>query len=263
LRHPVEPAEDGGGVLNDLGVVGEPNRGKHELHRILEFLPVGEFRRFEHHQQYADDITVGGAENLRHALHQWLGRSVGHEIGRELSAHMGRGRRVTGNDVECLFDLRKATPFDGVAEQVLDAIVVPGRIELEQAVADVIGLRHIGLWRVGVLRLEIDADAGENASKLLHILLGVAGADPHGVQLHDLAGVVLVDVTLGVLGVVEIAQHGRMRGGDAQEVSEFAECVATQLLLIVADGLSDVRLVEMHVEMVEPEPRHLLAQLIG
>jgi hypothetical protein len=177
---------------------------------------------------------------------------------------MGRGRRVTGNDVECLFDLRKATPFDGVAEQVLDAIVVSGRIELEQAVADVIGLRHDdGLWRIGVLRLEIDADTGENAGKLLHVHLGVAGADPHGVQLHDLAGVVLVDVTLGVLGVVEIAQHGRMRDGDAQEIAELAERVATQLLLIVADGLADVRLVEMHVEMVEPEPRHLLAQLIG
>jgi len=53
-----------------------------------------------------------------------------------------------------------------------------------------------------------------------------------------------------------------MRGGDAQEVAEFAERVVTELLLIIANGLADVRLVEMNVKMVEPEPRHLLVQLI-
>ncbi len=41
---------------------------------------------------------------------------------------------------------------------------------------------------------DVDADAGEDAGQFLHVLLGVAGADAHRVQLHDLAGVVLVDV---------------------------------------------------------------------
>ena len=40
------------------------------------------------------------------------------------------------------------------------------------------------------------------------------------------------------------------------------ERVVVQMLLIIGDGLADVGFIQMHVEMVEPEPRHLLAQLI-
>ncbi len=53
-----------------------------------------------------------------------------------------------------------------------------------------------------------------------------------------------------------------MGGGRPQQIAEMPERVVAQVLLVVADGLADVGLEEMHVEMVEPEPRHLFAQLV-
>ncbi len=62
----------------------------------------------------------------------------------------------------------------------------------------------------GVFRLHVDADPSENARQRLDIGLRVAGADAHGVQLHDLTGVVLIEMAGRVIGVVEIAQYSRM-----------------------------------------------------
>src|SRR5213080_154798 len=46
--------------------------------------------------------------------------------------------------------------------------------------------------------------------ELLHVLLAVAAVDAEGVPLHQLARVVLVDVADGILGVVEVLEHGRV-----------------------------------------------------
>ena len=77
----------------------------------------------------------------------------------------------------------------------------------------------------GCFRFHIDADAGENARERLDIGLRVAGADAHGVQFHDLAGVVLVQMAGGVVGVVEITQHRRMTQRRDQQIAKFAERV--------------------------------------
>src|SRR2546429_10030013 len=57
----------------------------------------------------------------------------------------------------------------------------------------------------------VDSDAGQHAGELLHVLLAVAAVDAEGVPLHQLARVVLVDVADGILGVVEVLEHGRVR----------------------------------------------------
>ena len=68
---------------------------------------------------------------------------------------------------------RRSRALDGVAEEMLAAVVVASGVEFEQPVADVIRLRCL-LRGLGVRRLEVDADAGEDASELLHVFLGVA-----------------------------------------------------------------------------------------
>ena len=48
-----------------------------------------------------------------------------------------------------------------------------------------------------------------------------------------------------------------------QEIAEFAERMcADRVVFVVADKNAQVRLVLMHVEMVEPEPGHALPQLV-
>ena len=113
-----------------------------------------------------------------------------------------------------------------MAEEDLVAVVVPVRVELEQAVADQVG--GVVGPQFGIGGVRVDADAGQDARQLLHVLLGVARAHAHGVQLHDLAGVVLVDVAGGVVGVVEVAQHRRVAQRRLQQVAEAAERVRPQ-----------------------------------
>ena len=113
-------------------------------------------------------------------------------------------------NIDGLVNFGKTASGNRVSEKVFQAVVVALRVELEQSVADVVGLGSasegwpLRLWQ------RVDAEPGQDARKLLDVLLGVAGAHPRRVQLHDLTRIILVEVTVGVLGIVEIAQHRRV-----------------------------------------------------
>lgn len=82
-------------------------------------------------------------------------------------------------------------------------------------------------------------------------------------QFHDLAGVVLIEMPRRIIRIVEVTQHRRMMQGGDQQIAEFAERKRTDgAILIIPDQDTDVCFVLMHVEMIEPEPGHALAQLI-
>ena len=134
---------------------------------------------------------------------------------------MRGGRRLVHQDVERFVDFGKPPALDLMAEKNLVAVVVARRIELEGALPDQLGLQL--RLQLRIFRLEIDADAGEDLRERLDIGLGVAGADTHGVQFHDLAGVVLVEMAGGVVGIVEITQHRGMMQRRCEQIAELAE----------------------------------------
>ena len=83
-------------------------------------------------------------------------------------------------------------------------------------------------------------------------------------QLHQLPGVVLVDVPRGVLVVIEIVHHRRMLEGRQHQILEMPERVrADRPIGVVGDQPAQIRFALMHAEMVEPEPHHFLLELIG
>ena len=108
----------------------------------------------------------------------------------------------------------------------------------------------------------VDTDAREHTGELLHVLLRVATVHAQCVQLHQLTGVVLVDVADGVLAVVEVLQHGRVFKGREHQVTKPAERVRpNRPLLVVGDEPAQVRFVLEDTEVVQPEPHHLFTQL--
>ena len=165
-------------------------------------------------------------------------------------------------DIDGLINFVEPAALDGVTEEDLVAVIVPRWIEFERALAHQLRLQLRPQLRI--IGAQINSDAGQDARQGLDIGLGVAGADTHSVQFHDLARIVLVQMTRGIIGIVEIAQHHRVIERRRQEIAEFAEREGpNRAVLIVADENADVRLVLMHVEMIEPEPGHALAQLVG
>ncbi len=172
------------------------------------------------------------------------------------------GGGAPGDQVERLGHLAVARTPDGVAQEDLVAEVMTIGIELEQALALVERLAGRGQTRrIGI---QADADPGQDARQLLHVLLGIAGAHAHGVQLHDFAGVVLIDMAAGVAGVVQVAEHGRVAQGRLEQVAEPAERPGPDRpVLVIAHQDAHVGLLLVHVEMVHPEPGHLLLQLVG
>ena len=149
-----------------------------------------------------------------------------------------------------------------MAEESLVAIVMPGRIEFKGALTHELRLQL--RFEFGVFRFQINADTRQNARQGFDIRLRVTGADAHGVQFHDLAGVVLVQMPRRVVSVIEITQHRRVMQGGGQQIAEFSERIWPDCpVLVVTDQDADVRLVLMDVEMVEPEPGHLFTQLVG
>ena len=142
-------------------------------------------------------------------------------------------------NVDGLVDFGEAAALDGMAQENLVAIIVPRRIEFERALAHQLRLQLRLEFRI--FRLQVDADAGQDARQRLDIGLGVAGADAHGVQFHDLAGVVLVEMPRRVVGIVEIAQHRRMMQRGGEQIVEFAERKRPdRAILVVADQDADV-----------------------
>ena len=191
--------------------------------------------------------------------------------------------RLLHEQIDRAFDFLEAATADRLAEKHMVVEVVAVRIELEQALAqdEILSARpdlrnrvegrpddliHPGDARPDLRRLVIGvyADAREDVREFLHVLLRVAGVDAERVQLHEFARVVLVDLVRAVLRVVEILQHGRMLERGKHEIAEMPERVgANRAIGVVAREKLHVALLREHVEVVEPEPDHLLLELVG
>jgi hypothetical protein len=135
------------------------------------------------------------------------------------------------------------------------------RIELEGPLA------QIQAPQLGAQMRRLDArdtDTGQHPRQFLDIMLGISGVDAQGVQLHELAGVVLVDVPCCILRIVQILQHGRVLQRRHDEVTEVTERVwPDRPIGIVRQHPAHIGLLLEDTEMVEPEPDHLLFELVG
>ncbi len=206
---------------------------------------------------------MAAREGSRRALHQGGRRVVADEEHRQLARHELR-RRGRGHDaVQRLVHRRHALGPQRLAQQDLGRIVVPLGVELEKAIAQVIGLQrrgHPGRRRIGIAGAE--THARQHMGHGLHIGLGVAAAHAHGVQLQKLAGVVFVDVALGVAGVVQVEQHRRVAHARFEQRAEVAQGVgADRPLLVITNPQPGFGLARADIEVVHPEPGHLLLQL--
>ncbi|MFO1253291.1 MAG: hypothetical protein U1E77_19665 [Inhella sp.] len=118
-----------------------------------------------------------------------------------------------------------------------------------------------------------EGPAGQHARQLGHVLLAIAGAHAQGVQLHQLARVVLVQAAAaartleagaGGLGVVQVEQHGRVGGHGTEQVAEAPEHMgADGAGLVVRHQHAAQALVEEDVEVVEPEVHQAFFELVG
>lgn len=69
---------------------------------------------------------------------------------------------------------------------------------------------------------------------------------------------------LGVLGIVEITEHGRVAQRRHQNIAKMAErMLADGVALIVPHQHTQIGLILMDIEVIEPEPRHAFAKLVG
>jgi len=122
----------------------------------------------------------------------------------------------------------------------------------------------------------VDRPAGEAARDLDHVLLRVAAVHSEGVQLHELAGVVLVEphapARVGAAGhhevgaraepVVEVEEHRGMTRGGQHEVAEPPERVRPDRLPLVGRQHPAHRpLLPVDVEVIEPEVHHHFLEL--
>src|SRR5204862_530066 len=81
--------------------------------------------------------------------------------------------------------------------------------------------------------------------------------------LHQLGRVVLVQAAGAVPRVVEVDEHRRMARGGAEQIAEAAERVRPdRALLVVGNQRAQRALVLEDVEVVEPEPRDMLLELV-
>ncbi|MNR42732.1 hypothetical protein D3C85_1612740 [compost metagenome] len=76
---------------------------------------------------------------------------------------------------------------------------------------------------LGRLVAVVYAQARQNARQFLDIALRVAAVHAHGVQLHEFARVVLVELARDIAGVVQIDQHGRRPDRGPQHVAKIAQ----------------------------------------
>ena len=259
----VQPAQHRAAVQDCLAVVGKPHRRDHVVHRVLEFVRERghELGCVEHRLQGQRDVAVAGAEGTAHALHQLRRRLLGHEVRRKLPAHVVRGGGVAREPGQLLHDLGPTPATDLLAQQQFLAHVVARRIELGRAIAHI--KRLLRRREVGLFVTEVQPQAGQHAGQLLHVLLRVTTINAQRVQLHHFAGVVFVDALGRVLFVVEVTDHRRVGCAGDQQVAKLAQGVCAQPAFVVAYHHAQVRLVLVHVEVVEPEPRQLFLQLVG
>ena len=247
--------------------MGQAQARQRIVHRVPKPLAerCAEFWRVEQRFQHRCDVAVGALKAADQGLQQREGRVVSHQKKRDLARDEARGGRRAGQAVQRFVHFGQAFGAQRLAEERLGLPVVPLGVELEQAVAHVVASqRGLHAWGLAAWRPLRHAHAGQHAGQLLHVLLAVAAVHAQRVQLHQLARVVLVDAACGVLCVVQVAQHGRVAHGGAQQVAKAAQCVGAYCaFLVVTHQGAQVALAGKHVEVVHPEPGHLLAQLGG
>src|SRR5208337_3743224 len=110
-------------------------------------------------------------------------------------------------EVDGILHFAETLTLDAMAEQCLTAEVVPSGIEFEGAAAAIQSLQ----FRFEPRRIAgIHAHPGQYASEVLYVLLGVTAVHSERVEFHELPSVIFIDVSGGVLVVVQILQHGGM-----------------------------------------------------
>ena len=113
-----------------------------------------------------------------------------------------------------------------------------------------------------VVRLEglapVNGVAREDPGRVLHHGLGVAGVAADGVQLEQLAALVLVGPVTHVGPVVQVQPHRRVQRGGQQEVLEPAEGVLADRGVVVEAPDPGPVVVGRDVQRVAPEVDHLL-----
>ena len=182
-------------------------RADDELERRLDLgaarLGGEELGRGEDRAHDLAQIALGPREGRRGACDQRRRRLVGHESAGELGRDEGGGRRVRGQEVEHRLAVGFAALVDGDAEHRLRPLGVAPVVELVGA----------------ALSWSADRPAGERPGDLDHIGLRVAAADAERVELHQLAGVVLVQAARHALPDL---RHRLRRGALAEALLETA-----------------------------------------
>ena len=107
----------------------------------------------------------------------------------------------------------------------------------------------------------VDAEPGEDARGVQDAGLAVPAVDADGVQLEELAALVLVRVRRRRVAVVEVGEHRRVLGDAAQQVGELAERVRADRVRVVRARLVRAVVGDRHVEVVAPEVLHHGEQL--
>ena len=253
MAHAHEVFDDGG---RDVGVgIGRAQRRGDEVEGALELRASGVAKRLgaEESAQGFLDVSPALLEGARDGVDGGDGRVVVDEAAAELRGEVARGRWMKRHEVEHAINVRRAEAgTDGLAEDNFRAVVVEVLPKFDAALVE----QFLGTH----------GPAGEAAGDFHHVALRVAAVDAEGVQLHQLAGVILVGLFAGVVAAihapVEIPEHRGTERGGAEHVGEFAEGV-------LADDLAVVRRLEpltialggIDVEVVSPELNHDFVKL--
>ena len=192
-------------------------------------------------------------------LHQRRGRIIAHEVHGELARNEARAGLLPHQQLDRFGNFRKTVVGQGMPQQRLGSEVMARGIELECAITHIVAAQlGAQVWRLRAA----DTDPGQHPCQLLHVMLRVARINAQRVQLHQLARVILIDVSRRILRIVQILQHGRMFQCRHDEVAEMPESMrADRPLAVVPDQPADIGLLLVDAEMVEPEPDHLLFEL--
>ena len=168
---------------------------------------------------------------------------------------------MSGQPVQGFVQFGQAALLQGLTQQGFGGEIMSAGVEFKDATPHVVALQFAPAhWGVGIG--QVDAGAGQYPCQFLHVFLAVGSVHAQGVQLHEFARQVLVDAVHRVLFVVQVAQHGRVKGGRAQQIAKAPQRMrANGAVLVVAHHGANVGLVLENAEMVQPEPSHLLLQL--
>ena len=101
----------------------------------------------------------------------------------------------------------------------------------------------VGVVDEGERRVELregalvgERPAVEHPGQGRHVGLCVARVHPEGVEFHDLAGVVLVELARETLLLVEVDEHGRAVRGNVEQVREGRDAQAAEVEVFVPLG---------------------------